>query len=97
MNITHDICLQGNNKFVPMPPNIQTVNMLFGTDIKKKEEMVAWLNKRRPSTGEMRINMHVFYTQILNSPSETKPKNGEEMAISRVGKDLFKMLIKVST
>ena len=57
MNIIHDICLQGNNKFVPMPPNIQTVNMLFGTDIKKKEEMVAWLNKRRPSSGEMKI-MH---------------------------------------
>ena len=46
---------QGNTKFVPMPPNIQTVNMLFGTDITKKEEMVAWLNKRRPSAGEMNI------------------------------------------
>ena len=52
----HDSCLQGNNKFVPMPPNIQTVNMLFGTEITKKEEMVAWLNKRRPSSGE--INFH---------------------------------------
>ena len=46
------IIVQGNTKFVPMPPNIQTVNMLFGTDITKKEEMVAWLNKRRPSAGE---------------------------------------------
>ena len=26
---------------------------------------------------------------------DSKPKNGEEMAISRVGKDLYKMLIKV--
>ena len=53
MIIKKDSCLQGNNKFVPMPPNIQTVNMLFGTEITKKEEMVAWLNKRRPSAGEM--------------------------------------------
>merc|ERR1711936_1170178 len=29
--------VKGNNKFVPMPPNIQTVNMLFGTEITKKE------------------------------------------------------------
>ena len=43
---------QGNTKFVPMPPNIQTVNMLFQTNITKKEEMVAWLNKRRPSAGQ---------------------------------------------
>lgn len=70
--------VKGNTKFVPMPPNIQTVNMLFGTDITKKEEMVAWLNKRRPS-------------------AESKPKNGEDMAISRVGKDLYKMLIKPYT
>ena len=74
-----------------MPPNIQTVNMLFGTEITKKEEMVAWLNKRRPSSGE--INFHE--NQFINSPSDTKPKNGEDMAISRVGKDLYKMLIKV--
>ena len=49
------IIVQGNTKFVPMPPNIQTVNMLFGTDITKKEEMVAWLNKRRPSAGAVNI------------------------------------------
>ena len=35
-----------------MPPNIKTINMLFGTNITKKEEMVAWLNKRRPSSGK---------------------------------------------
>ena len=61
-----------------MPPNIKTVNMLFGTDIKNKKEMVSWLDKRRP-------------------PSDQKPTNGEEMAISRVGKDLYEMLIKPYT
>ena len=53
------IIVQGNTKFVPMPPNIQTVNMLFGTDITKKEEMVAWLNKRRPSGGKIK-NMQFY-------------------------------------
>merc|ERR1719342_1316241 len=70
--------IEGNIKFVPMPPNIQTVNMLFHTNITNKEEMVEWLNQRRP-------------------PSGTKPKNGEEMAISRVGKELFDQLIKPYT
>ena len=33
-------------------------------------------------------------TNFIISLSGVKPKNGEEMAISRVGKDLYKMLIK---
>ena len=32
-----------------MPPNQQTVNMLFHENITSKEEMVEWLDKRRPS------------------------------------------------
>ena len=36
-------------------------------------------------------NLHIEDFQFIDS----KPKNGEEMAISRVGKDLYKMLIKV--
>ena len=35
----------------------------------------------------------MFRISISNLPE--KPINGEEMAISRVGKDLYKMLIKV--
>ena len=61
----HDSCLQGNNKFVPMPPNIQTVNMLFGTEITKKEEMVAWLNKRRPSSGEINFDENSIFKFYL--------------------------------
>ena len=41
--------IDGNTKFVPMPPNQQTVNMLFHENITSKEEMVDWLDKRRPS------------------------------------------------
>ena len=36
-------------------------------------------------------NLHIEDFQFIDS----KPKNGEEMAISRVWKDLYKMLIKV--
>ena len=72
----HD--MKDNVKFVPMPPNIQTVNMLYHLNITDKKGMVAWLDKRRPSKDE-------------------KPRNGEEMAISRVGKDLYKQLIKPYT
>ena len=91
-----------------MPPNIKTINMLFGTNITKKEEMVAWLNKRRPSSGRVK-NILVWFSdrkylkfQISSSSKlelfqDKKPKNGEEMAISRVGKELYKMLIKPYT
>jgi UDP-galactopyranose mutase len=33
---------------VPIPPNIDTVNTLFGTSLDTEEDMVAWLDKRRP-------------------------------------------------
>jgi len=75
--------IDGKAKFVPMPPNQQTVNMLFHENITSKEEMVAWLDKRRPrkETGG----------------EGYRPRNGEEMAISRVGKELYEMLIKPYT
>ena len=33
---------------VPIPPNIDTVNALFGTSLDTEEDMVAWLDERRP-------------------------------------------------
>merc|ERR1712179_720044 len=36
------------DRVVPIPPNIDTVNALFGTDINTEDEMVAWLDERRP-------------------------------------------------
>jgi len=65
-------------KIVPIPPNIDTVNTLFGTDINTEEEMVDWLDERRPK---------------LDHP----PKDGEEMSISRVGKDLYEKIFKPYT
>lgn len=69
--------IENRTKFVPMPPNQVTVNMLFKENITTKEQMVAWLNKRRPS-----------------HPKDYSPQNGEEMAMSRVGKELYEMLFK---
>ena len=59
------------------------------------------LRSRRWWPGSTRGGPHqvketfVEKTNFIFSFSGVKPKNGEEMAISRVGKDLYKMLIKV--
>ncbi|XP_023320773.1 uncharacterized protein LOC111695623 [Eurytemora carolleeae] len=66
-----------NIKYVPMPPNQETVNMLFNENISSKEDMVKWLNQRRPKMA----------------PGH-EPQNGEEMALSRVGKELYELLFK---
>jgi len=69
--------MNGNTKYVPMPPNFDTVNMLFNENITSKEEMIAWLDERRPNKGKDYV-----------------PQNGEEMALSRVGKELYELLFK---
>ena len=40
------------DKIVPIPPNIDTVNALFGTDINTEEEMIKWLDERRPKLDQ---------------------------------------------
>ena len=40
--------IYGEKKFVPVPPNQETVNSLFKTDIAKEEEMEKWLSSRKP-------------------------------------------------
>jgi len=40
------------DRVVPIPPNIDTVNALFGTDINTEDEMVAWLDERRPKLDQ---------------------------------------------
>ena len=59
-----------NLKLVPIPPNQETVNILFGTNITTEDQMDEWLKQRRPKL-------------------DGEPKNGEEMSLSRVGKDLY--------
>ena len=44
--------VNGIDKIVPIPPNIDTVNALFGTDINTEEEMIKWLDERRPKLDQ---------------------------------------------
>ena len=47
-------CVQDINEslqVVPIPPNIDTVNKLFGTDIQTEQDMIDWLDQRRPKVG----------------------------------------------
>ena len=41
---------------VPIPPNIDTVNALFGTSLDTEEDMVAWLDQRRPRSDKPPAN-----------------------------------------
>ena len=56
--------MKGNTKYVPMPPNFDTINMLFNETISTKEEMVAWLDARRPKKGKGRISAKLFNVHI---------------------------------
>lgn len=62
---------------VPVPVNINTVNILLKTNIKNEKDMALWLKK--------------------NQVKIKKPKNSEEMALSRVGKELYDLLFKPYT
>lgn len=53
----HKVIARVDNKTVPIPVNINTVNILFGENITKEDEMKAWLDKNRipfdkPKNGE---------------------------------------------
>ena len=47
----------GTKKIVPVPPNQETVNVLFGEDIRCEEDMENWLSSRRPNLeGRQPVN-----------------------------------------
>lgn len=53
----HKVIAHVDNKMVPVPVNITTVNRLFGTNITTEDEMKDWLNENRtpitnPKNGE---------------------------------------------
>jgi UDP-galactopyranose mutase len=53
----HKVIARVDDKTVPIPVNIQTVNTLFGTQISTEAEMTEWLEKNRipiesPANGE---------------------------------------------
>lgn len=61
-------------RLVPVPVNINTINILFKENIKNEKEMLNWLRKEQ--------------IKIKN------PKNSEEVALSRVGKKLYKLIFE---
>ena len=40
-----------SERIVPIPPNIDTVNILFNAGLDTEEDMVRWLDQRRPQGG----------------------------------------------
>jgi len=76
----HEVVGWLDNKLLPIPVNINTVNGLFDTNIQTSEEMDEWLES----------------VQIPCKVPESC-ENAEEMAMSRVGKDLFDMVFKTYT
>jgi len=74
----HRVLAWVDGKYVPVPVNINTVNLLFDdTHIQNSFEMESWLKNEINTT--------------------TKPKNSEDMAISRVGKRLFQKIFEPYT
>ena len=76
----HKVLSFVDNKYVPVPVNINTVNLLFeDADIQNTHEMEIWLQNE------------------IKNKFNTKPKNSEEMAISRVGRRLYQKIFKPYT
>ena len=59
--------INDKTKYVPMPPNQETVNMLFNEKISSKEEMVTWLTKRRPQNpkGNLCYYLLIYWSWFL--------------------------------
>jgi UDP-galactopyranose mutase len=70
----HKVVANVNDKIVPVPCNIETVNTLLNLNIHNENDMHLWLSSNI-----------VKYDNITNS---------EELAKSRIGEELYNLLIK---
>lgn len=85
----HRVLAYVDEKYVPVPVNINTVNLLFNdTDISNSDEMTEWLNHERQYRSGVSDSNFFMHEQ---------PRNSEEMAISRVGKRLYEKIFKPYT
>lgn len=66
INYEHKVVAYTDNKFVPVPVNITTVNRLIGTNIINEDQMNEWLNKNQ-----------IKYKNITNSEEMAKSLVGE--------------------
>mmetsp|Transcript_11177 Transcript_11177/g.22127 ORF Transcript_11177/g.22127 Transcript_11177/m.22127 type:complete len:463 (+) Transcript_11177:123-1511(+) len=75
-------------KLVPIPVNILTVNSILGTNIRTQEEMDAWLKG---------VQVKCLGPPVDGQTSEHPIDgchNARDMAMSRVGKDLYDMVFR---
>lgn len=73
----HRVLGHVGGRLVPIPVNINTVNVLCGENLQTPDEMRGWLS-----------NVQVHPETV---------ENGEQMALSRVGKDLYKKIFRTYT
>jgi UDP-galactopyranose mutase len=73
----HRVLGHVDNKLVPIPVNINTVNALCSANIQTQQEMRGWLSCVQVQKEMIR--------------------NGEDMALSRVGEDLYQKIFRTYT
>ena len=74
-----------NGKLLPIPVNINTVNSLFGLNIKSSAEMDTWLKRIQEPCSN-----------TTNSQIDSCA-DAESMAVSRVGRELYNLIFKPYT
>jgi UDP-galactopyranose mutase len=74
-----------DNTYFPIPVNIDTVNILCGTQIATELEMKEWLSENTPN----RLNEPKKCEEV-----ESQPKNSEEVALQRIGPYLYDKIVK---
>lgn len=74
----HRVSSMVNGKLVPIPVNIETINILFGTNLQNGEEMKKWLDERKVRSIKI-------------------PLNGEEVILSKLGRELYELMFKSFT
>ena len=75
-----------DNTYFPIPVNIDTVNILCGTQITTELKMKEWLSANTQNSEEL---------QPKNSEEvASQPKNSEEVALQRIGPYLYEKIVK---
>lgn len=77
INWKHKVIGKIEDKYFPIPVNINTVNTLCNKEIKSEEEMRIWLDE--------------------NTEKIDNPKNSKDVALQRVGKELYNKIFREYT
>lgn len=65
-NWEHKVIAKVDNKMVPIPVNMTTVNMLFDIDLKNEEEMKNWLENNREKIEEPKDGRDAVLSKVGN-------------------------------